>query len=38
MEKKFQQCIEHLIAEIEKNNENNYNMAKEVESLKIELA
>jgi predicted transcriptional regulator len=37
MEKKFQQCIEHMLAEIERNNENNSRLAVEVNRLKTEV-
>lgn len=37
MEKKFQQCIESMLAEIERNNENNSRLATEVTKLKTEV-
>ena len=34
MEQKFQKCIEQMLAEIERNNENNGQLAVEVDKLK----
>lgn len=34
MEKKFQQCIETMLSEIERNNDNNSRLAIEVNKLK----
>lgn len=38
MEKKYRKYIEHMLAEIEKNNDNNARLAAEVSSLKQEIA
>ncbi len=38
MEKKYRRYIEHMLAEIEKNNDNNARLALEVNSLRDEIS
>lgn len=38
MEKKYRKYIEHMLGEIEKNNDNNARLAAEVSSLREEVA
>lgn len=38
MEKKYRRYIEHMLAEIEKNNENNVRLAAEVNYLREEIS